>query len=229
MMAYEQPEYQETSKEMRFAMAVFTAVAAGEVASHLFGLSGIAGWDWIILWRGLAVGLVAGGAAYAFALLVIAVAPGLPALLLREVEEATGKDLGGSDKPISEPMRERPKPHIEPLPLAESDLLPPWVLNTDRIVWGDRFNISGKLVDIPDGFDTDWLYQLAEMRYTGKLSEVSLRALDAVGISRFGHGTAPAAAVLEFLESAELVRSRGDRQPYDWTELGKRIFPCPTE
>ena len=85
MMAYDQQpenEYQETSKEMRFATAVFTAVAAGDVVSSLAALPSMAAWDWIFLWRALATGLVAGGVAYAFVLVVVTIAPGLPALLL---------------------------------------------------------------------------------------------------------------------------------------------------
>lgn len=192
-----EPEYQETSKEMRFATAIGVSVAAFDVSGSLLGLSSMAAFDWIIVWRAVTYGLAFGGTSYALALIVLAIAPNLPSLLLKEVEEATGKDLGKSSLPIGQPVRERLQ--VEPLELADNaPLLPPWVLAVDKLIYPDgRVFANNHLVDPPDGFNTDWLYSLAEARYTGKLPDVSQRTLDAVGISRFGNGNSPASLMIE--------------------------------
>lgn len=244
MMAYDQqpqPEYKETSAEMRFAGAAFTVAAGLEVAAGLFEMSSIAAWDWIILWRGLSVGLVFGGVAYALALIVSIAAPGLPALLLKKAEDVTGLDLDGKPNlPTGQPKREtrrmesqpvvRQPLQVEPMPLEdEADLfeeLPQWIINTDKMVWGDRLNINGHLLDIPAGFNTEWLYTVAEKREAGHLDTLSLRALDDIKISRWGNGnSSPAAQLISVLEESGCIQSRGTNQPYDWTEGGRKAFP----
>ena len=102
MMAYEpQPEneYQETSVQMRCALAVGTAAAAVNVSSALYLLPNMSAFDWIIIWRGVAEFLIWAGGAYALALIIAAIAPGLPALLLQKAEDATGLDLDGNQQP----------------------------------------------------------------------------------------------------------------------------------
>lgn len=246
MMAYEQqPEYKETSAEMRFAGAAFAVAAGLEIAAGLFEMPSMAAWDWIILWRGLSVGLVAAGVAYALALIISIAAPGLPALLLKKAEDVTGLDLDGkpnlpTGQPKREPRRMEVQPmvrqplQVEPLPLGDEadpfDELPQWIINTDKMVWADRLNINGHLMDIPTGFDTDWLYTVAEKREAGELDTISPTKLDAFGISRWASvGVAPAAQVVSILEAAGCIKSKGDRQPYDWTDAGKKAFPSPTD
>lgn len=232
--------YQETSTEMRFASAVGIASTAWEVARQMVTMTTVASWDWIILYRAVAIGTFLGGVAYALTLVIIAIAPGLPALLLKEVEEATGKSLGKpTQQPQREPKRESqtmqqvaPVPFsYEALPLEDDDdeelePLPQWIINTDKMVWADRLNIGGKVLDIPDGFNTRWLYTVAEKRYSGELETVSTRALHDVGIDRFDGS---ATAVLTLLESAELISRAGDRQPYTWTDAGQKLFPHPAQ
>lgn len=238
MMSYErQPEneYQETSTEMRIATAVAVAVAAWEVAGQMRGLPSMAAWDWIILYRAVAIGLFVGGATYAIVLIAIKLAPGLPALLLEKAEAATGLDLDGKpqpkrDLPTGQPKREIRQPlQIETLPLADdeedSEPLPQWITNTDKMVWGDRLNINNHLMDIPDGFNVDWLYTVAEKRMGGHLETISLRALDDIGISRWGNGNSPAAQLITVLEESGCIQSLGERQPYSWTDGGNRAFP----
>lgn len=245
MMAYDQqPEYKETSAEMRFAGAAFAVAAGLEVAAGLFEMSSMAAWDWIILWRGLSVGLVAGGVAYALALIISIAAPGLPALLLKKAEDVTGLDLDGkpnlpTGQPKREPRRMEVQPmvrqplQVEPLPLEDEadpfDELPQWIINTDKMIWADRLNINGHLMDIPTGFDTDWLYTVAEKRAAGHLESVSLRALNDIGVSRWGNGGSPAALTIQVLENSGCVQGRGDNQPYIWTEGGRKAFPSPTD
>lgn len=245
MMAYEpQPEneYRETSAEMRFAMAAFAVAAGLEVAAGLFEMNTIAAWDWIILWRGMAVGLVAGGVAYAVALIIAIVAPGLPALLLQKAEDATGLELDGRPNlPTGQPKREpRPRPVIETLPLVEEpsfedtgitiEAAPQWKLQVDAMGYGNgRMLINGHLTDLPAGFDLEWLYAVAEKRAAGQLDTVSLRALNDIGVSRWGNGGSPAALTIQVLESTGCVQGRGDNQPYIWTEGGRKAFPSPTD
>jgi len=110
------------------------------------------------------------------------------------------------------------------------DELPQWIINTDRMVWGDRLNINGHPMNIPDGFKTDWLYIVAEKREAGELDTISPTKLDALGISRWANvGDSPAAQVVSILETAGCIKSKGDRQPYDWTDAGKKAFPSPTD
>ena len=245
MMAYEpqpQNEYQETSTEMKFAASVGLAVAAWQVANQMMGMSSMASWDWIILWRSLAIGLFVGGVAYALALIVITIAPGLPALLLKEAEEATGLDLGQPkrDLPVGQPVREqrqqRQQIEIQALPLVDDDTeefelpeLPAYMTRVDKMIWPDRLSINGRIIDMPEGFNTDWLYTVAEKREAGQLETISLRALDDIKISRFGNGTVPAAMVIEVLEETGCIESMGERQPYSWTDSGKKVFPSPTD
>lgn len=245
MMAYEpQPEneYRETSAEMRFATAAFAVAAGLEVAAGLFEMSSMAAWDWIILWRGLAVGVVAGGVAYAVALIIAIVAPGLPALLMQKAEDVTGLDLDGKPNlPTGQPVRERPRrPVVEPLPLAEEpsfedtavtiEAAPQWQLQVDAMDYGNgRMLINGHLVDLPHGFDPAWLYTVAEKRAAGQLDTVSLRALNDIGVSRWGNGSSPAALTIQVLENTGCVQGRGDNQPYTWTEGGRKAFPSPTD
>lgn len=247
MMAYEpQPEneYRETSAEMRFAMAAFAIAAGLEVAAGLFEMSSIAAWDWIILMRGAAVGLVAGGVAYAVALIVAIVAPGLPALLLQKAEDVTGLELDGKprrDLPTGQPVRERPRPRpvVESLSLVEEpsfedtgitiEAAPQWKLQVDAMDYGNgRMLINGHLIDLPAGFDLAWLYTVAEKRAAGQLDNVSLRALNDIGVSRWGNGSSPAALTIQVLESTGCVQGRGDNQPCTWTEGGRKTFPSPT-
>lgn len=247
MMAYNQQpqqQYSETSTEMKFAVAVFVAVAGWYLADQLAGLSSMAAFDWIILLRAVAVGLFASGIAYALALVAIKVAPGLPALLLKKAEDVTGIDLDGKPNlPTGQPKREtrrmesqpvvRQPLQVEVLPLEdEADLfeeLPQWIINTDKMVWGDRLNINGHLLDIPAGFNTEWLYTVAEKRAAGELETLSLRALDDIKISRWGNGnSSPAAQLINVLEESGCIQSRGTNQPYDWTEGGRKAFPSPT-
>ena len=234
MMAYEQqPEYKETSAEMRFAGAAFAVAAGLEIAAGLFEMSSMAAWDWIILWRGLSVGLVAGGVAYAVALFVAIVAPGLPALLLKKAEDVTGLDLDGKPNlPTGQPKREprRVEAQAVEAEIDSIDELPQWIINTDRMVWGDRLNINNHPMNIPDGFKTDWLYIVAEKREAGELDTISPTKLDSLGISRWANvGDSPAAQVVSILETAGCIKSKGDRQPYDWTDAGKKAFPSPTD
>lgn len=240
MMTYQQQsdDYKETSTEMRFAMAIFAVAAGLELAAGLYGMNGIAAFDWIIVFRSAAVGLVAGGAAYALALIIATIAPGLPALLLKEVEEATGLDLdGGADLPTGQPVRERVT--VEPLPLVEQPAFedtavsihaaPEWELRVEEMIYDDRVLINGRLEELPKGFDTAWLYTVARERAAGKLGTVSTIKLDEVGISRWGNGGSPASLMIQILENTGCVQSRGERQPYDWTDAGKHCFPSPTD
>lgn len=239
MMAYNQNEYQEASKELKFAGAVFTAVAAGEIARQLANLSSMAAWDWIILWRGLTIGLVAGGAAYAIALIIVTIAPGLPALLLKEVEEMGKPKPVRPDLPTGQPKRERP--YIQTPPLSDEptfeesgvviEAAPEWQRLVDSMNYGDgRMLINGRLIELPEAFDTDWLYTIAERRAASEMDKtISTIKLNDVGISRWGNGSSPAAMVIEVLEEARCVQSRGVNQPYDWTDAGKRAFPSPTD
>lgn len=247
MMAYEQQpqtEYNETSAEMRFAGAAFAVAAGLEIAAGLFDMSSMAAWDWIILWRGLSVGLVAAGVAYALALIISIAAPGLPALLLKKAEDVTGLDLDGkpnlpTGQPKREPRRMEAQPmvrqalQVEPLPLEDEadpfDELPQWIINTDKMIWADRLNINGKLIDIPQGFNDEWLYKVAEHRWHGKLPTISTVALHNIGIERFGNGDTPASMVLAVFEAAEIITRAGERQPYTWTDAGHRAFPCPND
>jgi hypothetical protein len=235
MMAYNQQpqtEYAETSTEMKFAAAVGVAVAAWQLADQLAAMSSMASWDWIILFRSVAVGLFVGGVAYALAVVVMVIAPGLPALLLQKAEDVTGLDLDGKPKrglPTGQPKRE-PRPQVQPVrqplevePMSLEDEadpfeeLPQWMVNTDKMVWPDRLNINGHLLDITAGFDTQWLYTVAEKRAAGQLDTISPTRLDSLGISRWSStGEAPAAQVVAVLEAAECVKSKGDRQPYEW-------------
>jgi hypothetical protein len=80
-------------------------------------------------------------------------------------------------------------------------------------------------MDIPQGFNVEWLYTVAEKRMVGGLETVSLRALDDIGISRWGNGESPAATLIKVLELAECIKNMGERQPYAWTDAGKRSFP----
>lgn len=248
MMAYDQQpqnEYSETSAEMRFALAVGTVAAAANLSGALYNLPNMNSFDWIIIWRAGAEFLMWAGGAYALALVVIKVVPGLPAMLLQKAEDVTGLDLDGKPKrdlPTGQPKREQ-QPQVqpvtrtleaEPMPLEdEADPfgeLPQWIVNVDKMIWADRLNINGHLLDIPQGFNTEWLYTVAEKREAGELDSISPTKLDALGISRWSSaGVAPAAQVVSILETTQCIKSRGDRQPYDWTNEGKKLFPSPTD
>jgi hypothetical protein len=239
-------QYSETSTEMRFAVGVGTVAAAANLSGALYRLPSMETFNAIILWRAGAEFLMWAGGAYVLALVVVKVLPGLPALLLQKAEEATGLDLDGkpnlpTGQPKREPRRMEAQPvrqplQVEVIPLEdeadpfEDEELPQWIINTDKLVWGDRLNINGHVMDIPKGFNTEWLYTVAEKREAGELDSISPTKLDALGISRWSSvGVAPAAQVVSILETTQCIKSRGDRQPYDWTNEGKKLFPSPTD
>ena len=237
-MAYDQQpqtEYSETSTEMRFALAIGTLAAAVNIGGALYQLPSMAAFDWIIVWRAAAEFAAWAGGAYAACVVILAVAPGLPALLLKEAQDATGLNLSQPKRelPTGQPKREKPQRlDFQVLPLGEDDdldLLPQWISNTDRMVWGDRLNINGKVMDAPNGFNSDWLYTVAENRWNGKLATISTVALHSIGIERFGNGDTPASIVLAIFEDAGIITRAGERQPFTWTEAGKRAFPYPAE
>jgi hypothetical protein len=91
-----------------------------------------------------------------------------------------------------------------------------------------RMLINGQLIELPEGFDLDWLYTVAEKRAAGQLETISLRALDEIGISRWGNGSSPANLTISILEESGCLKGRGANQPYDWTDGGRRAFPSPT-
>ena len=250
MMAYEpqpQNEYQETSTELKIATAVFVAVAAWQVADQISGISSMAAWDWIILYRAAAIGLFAGGSTYAILLVIVAIAPGLPALLLQKAEDVTGLDLDGKpqpkwDLPTGQPKREprRRSLEVEPLPLEEAPSFedaavtipaaPEWEQRVDAMNYDNgRMLINGQLVELSEDFEIAWLYVVAEKRAAGMLETISTIKLNQVEISRWGDPISPAAMVIELLENTGCVKSRGVNQPYDWTDAGKLVFPSPTD
>jgi hypothetical protein len=239
-------QYSETSTEMRFAVGVGTVAAAANLSGALYRLPGMETFNTIILWRAGAEFLMWAGGAYVLALVVVTVAPGLPALLLRKAEEATGLDLDGkpnlpTGQPKREPRRMEAQPVIrQPLEVEvlqieddadpfEDEELPQWIVNTDKMVWGDRLNIDGHVMDIPQGFNVEWLYTVAENRWNGKLATISTVALHSIGIERFGNGNTPASMVLAIFEEAGIITRAGERQPYTWTDAGNRVFPCPSD
>lgn len=235
--AMDNPEYQETSTEMRFAMAIGLTAFAVNVSGALYRLPSMAAFDAIIIWRGVAELLMWGGGAYALSLVILTIAPELPALLMREVEEATGKDLGTPkrDIPTGQPKRERPRP-LDEEPAFEGggqivEAAPDWQQRVDAMDYGNgRMLINGHLIELPDGFRIDWLYTVARLRGEGELDKtLSLRNLDDAGVSRWGNGGSPANLTISVLENSGCLKSRGVNQPCDWTDEGKRVFPSPTD
>ena len=106
--------------------------------------------------------------------------------------------------------------------------VPKWERLIDmRLVHDGYFRVSanaknGRSVVLPDGFDVDFLYKVAEARYDSELKLVSQRALDRIDISR---DTGDAGMVLEFLQSAGLVEEKGKNYQYKWTDVGALVFP----
>ena len=81
---------------------------------------------------------------------------------------------------------------------------------------------NGRSVLLPDGFDVEFLYMVAEARWGKKLDLVSQRALSDIGISR---DSGDAGNVLAFLQSAGLVETNGINYRHKWTEAGELVFP----
>lgn len=236
----QQPEYQETSKEMRLAMALFCLAAAADIGKALYNLPNMAAWDWLILYRGVAIGVVVGSIGYAAALIFLAAMPGIVAVLYPEQTEGPAAQKR-TERPLPTGQPKRERPYIEALPLVEQPTFeaapgqtieadPDWQLRVDAMDYGNgRLYINGHLVESPKGFDIEWLYAVARARHEGKLTAVSLRALDEIGISRWGNGGSPASLTISVLEETDCIEGRGANQPYTWTDGGGRAFPSPTD
>lgn len=128
-------------------------------------------------------------------------------------------------------------PHADDLEEADYDdydsgsepeygAIPEWREHLSRHVIGNYLRVGNTSTILPNALRKEWLYIVAKERWHGRLPSVSARALDAIGISRFGNGNEPPAVlVIALLEKTNLIRSGGVQRPYFWTESGERVFP----
>lgn len=79
--------------------------------------------------------------------------------------------------------------------------------------------------DVPDSDFS--LVRLARAR--GELDNVSTCSLHSIGINRFTNiPDSPAARMIQNLSAEGMIQRAGERQPYRWTDLGRKTFPSPT-
>lgn len=170
--------------------------------------------DWITAIIAIAWGVVAWGITYAL---------GIGAGYLLPVFDKSPDEDGRAAVPPQPVQVDQPEPTSNGY-----DDTPEWKDHLERHLIGGRLRVGNALVPLPGGFDEQWLRIVAKERWNGNLPTVSLTALHGVGISRFANGdAAPAALVLELFKTANLIISGGDRQPYQWTDAGERVFPSP--
>lgn len=212
------------ANEVKVAIGGFLAAFGASAAYDMAVLPSMAQFDSLILWRAVAIGFFVAGILYIVSVTFTAVAPALIPLLVKDEQKTQPQPK--ADLPTGQPKRE-PVQHTGPEPEPE---LPQWLQNVDDMVWGDRLHINGRIISRPEKFDKDWLYDVAEARWDGKLESISTPKLHDIGVSRFetNGGETPAAIVISILEAAGCIRSLGERQGYEWTEAGKTAFPSPT-
>jgi hypothetical protein len=212
-------EFQEFAKTIayRAGYAIFAAVMIGTI----FAYDRFPALHWWLM------SAMFGVFAYSVAYAVVFSAVAKDALSeVDEVPQPPTKQKAQPTLPTNQPIREKAvRQNIE---AEEVEVLPEHIRRVDKMIWADRLNINGRMVEMPAGFKAEWLYTLAKKRAAGQLETISLRALDDIGISRWGNGNSPALQVIAVLEKTECIESRGSNQPYVWTGRGSVAFPSPT-